>query len=200
MQPADDTVLIVLCSQAFTLKASLRAASLLNLKYCGFDKLAAAIAEGSFTAYQDVITAGCTDPAALNAFLKPFHAPDSMMTPLGEAIFSNRAELLEFVLILSGAKHADDAPAQTGEPVSFETFHRILFKLGTGWLGWSPEETWKASPNEIMAAAGGRREMLSAIFGGKREDNNDLDIKDASARAELNALGDLSVTTMSKVR
>jgi hypothetical protein len=201
MQPADDQVFISLCSQTFALKASLRAAYLLNLKYKGFSNLAKAVSEGSMTAYQDVIKAGCTDPAALQAFLRPFHDPAAFTTPLGESILANREELLEFVLTLSGAKRRDDdEPAQNSKTVSVEQFHTTLFRLGTGWLGWSPEDTWEASPNEIMEAAGGRREMLAAIFGSKRDEAETIDPKDANARAELNALGDLSVQSMSHVR
>ena len=200
MQPAADTVLISLGSQVFRLKASLRAAAYLHQLYGGFGKLANAIAEGSFKAYQDVIEQGCTDAAALNAFLRPFHDPSADVVPLGNMILANREELLEFVAVLSGAKHQDDKPAQSGGTVTVEQYHRMLFELGCGLLGWTPDQTREASADEIMIAAGGRQKVLAAIFGGKKDEADEADISDADDRAELNALGDLSVTSMRQVR
>jgi len=204
MRLSDDEVMITLGSQAFTLKASLRAAHSLNLKYKGYHNLAEAISQGTFSAYLDVVTAGCTDPAALNAFLKPFHDPDAFMTPLGNSILSARDELLEFILVLTGARYKADEPSQRGEPITFEQFHETLFELGAGFLGWSPEDTWEASPSEIMVAAGGRKKLLALIFGGKPDDDtierSDDGKLEESARAELNALGDLNVTTMPRAR
>jgi hypothetical protein len=199
MQPAD-TILITICSQAFRLKASLRAARYLNQKYDGFGNLARAISTGTFEAYQDLIEECCSDPAALNAFLKPFHDPSALMTPLGDSMLANRDELLEFVLVLSGGKRSRDDTAPVGEPMTFEEYFVSLFKLGTGWVGWSAKDTNEASPQEIMQAAEACQAKLKACFGGKSDEAETIDIKDESARAELNALGDLSVTSMRAVR
>lgn len=192
MQPATDTVMITLCSQAFPLKASLRAAYHLNRKYTGFQNLANAIAQGSFTAYQDVI-GECADAAALNTFLAPFRDPDALMTPLRKSILGIQPELLELVRILAGVRQSDDEPAQVGEPIKFEDFHMMLYRLGTGFLWWTPDATWEASPNEIMEAAKGRRQMLEAVFGGKKDEGDNLSLSSPDTRAQLNALGDLSV-------
>lgn len=201
MQPAADTVLISLGSQVFRLKASLRAAAYLHEKYGGFGKLANAIAEGSFTVFLDVIEQGCADPAALNVFMKPFHGLDNeSVVPLGHMILANREELLEFALMLSGAKHEGEKPANPDKSVTVEDYHRMLFEFGTGWLGWTPDQTREASPDEIMIAAGGRKKLLAAIFGGKKDEANEANISDADARAELNALGDLSITSTRRMR
>ncbi|WP_316195945.1 MULTISPECIES: hypothetical protein [unclassified Bradyrhizobium] len=179
---------IVLCSQLFTLRATLRAAFCLNLKYRGFAKLAKAIQEGQFGAYQDVITAGCNDPA----FLKPFNAPDADVSPLGEAILGSRHELLEFVAVLAGAAGTEADAKPAGKPISFEDYHTRLYQFGTGWLGWTPEDTWEAKPSEILNAYEGRLDMLKALFG-TREDGTTIDASagelTADMRAELNAMG-----------
>jgi hypothetical protein len=194
---AERDILIVLCSQVFTLRATLRVAYFLNLKYRGFANLANAIAEGTFAAYQDVITAGCDDVKALNALLKPFQAADADITPLGDAIMGNRAELLEFVCVLAGVDAERDDAQSEGKPISFEEYHTRLYELGTGWLGWTPQDTWEAKPSEIISAYQGRQSMLKAIFGA-RDDDETLDMNDASDRAQLNALGDMNVTTIRK--
>ena len=66
-----------------------------------------------------------------------------------------------------------DRVVKAGQDKSSDTFaslFRSLFRMGTGWLGWTPEETWNASPLEIMEARAGRLDMLKAIFGSKDED------------------------------
>jgi hypothetical protein len=193
---------IKLCSQVFTLRATLRAAYCLNKKY-GFGNLARAITEGSFTAYQDVITAGCSDVGALNALLKPFNAPGADITPLGDAILANREELLAFIAVLAGVTDQDtDNEAPASKPISFEEYHAQLYRLGTGRLGWTPGQTWEATPSEIINANEGRlafvSDVLKSIFGSKAED--EIDTSHTDARAELNAIGDLGVTRMSEVR
>jgi hypothetical protein len=119
-------------------------------------------------------------------------------------ILSARTQLSEFVLILSGAKHKSDELAQAGDPISFEEYHTKLFQIGTGWLGWTPEATWNATPAEIINAHTGRRAMLTALFGGKRDDDQTIERKDgkldSSVRAELNALGDLGVVSLPRAR
>lgn len=42
-------------------------------------------------------------------------------------------------------------------------------KIGTGWLGWSEQETLDTSIPTILLAYEGRVEMLKACFGGSDE-------------------------------
>ena len=200
MHPADDCLMITICSQAFTLKASLRAATQLNVKYRGFGNLAKAVSEASFTAYQDIITSGCTDPAALNAFLKPFHDPKALMRPLGDSMLANREELLEFVFMLAGGKSRESSQTEPADPISFEAYHSKLFEIATGRLGWTPSDAWEATPAEIRIANDGKLAMLRAIHGSNDDATDDVDLDNAKARAELNALGDTKILTMQEVR
>lgn len=193
---AERDIHIVLCSQVFTLRATLRAAYCLN-KYRGFANLGKAIQEGSFSAYQDVIAAGCTDVRALNAFLKSFSSSEANVTPLGETILGSRYELLEFVAILAGAAADEDTePGRPSKPMTHEQFHTRLYQIATGRLGWSPEDAWEAKPSEIINANEGRlafvNDILGALFG-KGDDNETIDASTggltADVRAELNAIG-----------
>ncbi|WJR76007.1 hypothetical protein [Bradyrhizobium sp. NP1] len=192
MQLAAERFYLKLGSEVFTLRPTLRAAFFLNQKYDGFHNLSRYIAEGSLTTASDLITETVTEKAAWASYAL---TDNSIVLDLMAA----RDQLLEFVLILMGAKQPDHAPADA-KPITFEEYHTKLYQIATGWLGWTPVVAWDATPAEIINAHQGRLEMLKAIFGGRRDDTETIDVKDADARAELNALGDLSVTTMSGVR
>jgi hypothetical protein len=198
MRLADDEFKLDLGTRSFTLRPTLRAAFALNLKHDGFQSLSRSIAEGSFSACDDLISASCT-----NDRLWTDYTVMGDMKAVRE-VLAARDQLLEFVLILAGANSKSDEPAKAGKPISFEEYHTKLFQIGTGWLLWTPEATWNATSAEIINAHIGRRAMLTAVYGGKRDDEETIEAQggklDAKARAELNALGDLNVVSMRDVR
>ncbi len=173
---ADDNFLVTIGDSTLVLRPSLRAASTLHRRYNGFQKLARDLADGHFSAVIDLIeTCSDTHPTATIA-----------------EMLAARDRLIEFVLILAGAGEKTDQP-QTAKPISFDEYHAHLFKIGTGWLGWTPHDTWSATPAEILAAREGRLELLKVIFGSK-QDEQSADIADSSldaVRDQLNAIGDL---------
>lgn len=61
--------------------------------------------------------------------------------------------------------------AATGKPTPWAEFYRQLYRLGAGWLGWTPETTWNATPTEITEALDGLHAKLKALHGGT--DNTD---------------------------
>jgi hypothetical protein len=194
MRLADDEVTITFPSgRVFVLRASLRAAFILYRKYGSYAALSNAIVGGTLGAYCDVITAACTDREELVRF-----RATTDMIALRDAILDNRDKLLEFVLMLAGGKPSGDQPSEPAKPITFDDYHTKLFRIATGWLGWSPTDAWNATPAEIINAQQGRLEMLSAIFGSKKDET--IDASDANERAKLNALGDLSVTVMSEAK
>lgn len=171
MRLAANTFALQVGDRSFDLKPSLRAAFHLHHKY-GFQELSQAIADGSFTAIMDLITA------------------TSEVTPIAPLrdILDAREQLLEFVLILSGAEPSDSK--SSGKPMPFGEYFTKLYQIGTGWLGWTPDDTWDATPAEIMNAHTGRLDMLKTLFGSKSEDD---DGSLASVdKADLNAIGDLT--------
>lgn len=187
MRLADEQFTLELGSRPFTLRPTLRAAFDLNLKHDGFHNLSRSIAEGSFSACADLISASC-----INERLWTEYTVMGDMKAVRE-VLAARDQLLEFVLILTGANSKGDKPSEPSEPISFEEYHTKLFQIGTGWLLWSPETTWNATPAEIINAHIGRREMLTAVYGGKRDDEEVIDATDGGldpqTRAELNAIG-----------
>jgi hypothetical protein len=155
--------------EAITLRPTLRAAMRLERKFEGFDNLLRGIAEQNLTSMAELVRATSPDSWRLIGFLEA-HAD----TPLNVRLGSLVETLLALTLALAGidpdelAKEADNAKAS--DRISFAEHHERLFRLGTGWLSWTPEQTWNATPAEIKAAYEGRLDMLKAIFGdGKSE-------------------------------
>lgn len=64
---------------------------------------------------------------------------------------------------------ANDNARDKRPSVPFRDHLARLYRIGTGWLGWTPQDTLDATPTEIMQAYEGRMEMLRAIFGGSEE-------------------------------
>jgi hypothetical protein len=186
MRLAANSFTLRLGDKSFDLKPSLRAAFDLNLKYDGFNNLSLSIAEGSLTAAIDLITWTVVNKATWAAYGL---APDGSLI---HDVMAARDQLLDLVLALTGNDQGNEK-SQTGETISFEEYFTQLYQLGTGWLGWSPADTWDATPAEIINAQQGRIAMLKAIFGGKSDDQADVAGGSlASIKGSLNALGDLT--------
>lgn len=70
-------------------------------------------------------------------------------------------------------------PAKPAKPVTMQDVYAELFAAGTGLLGWTPAETWNATPTEIAKAARGRNrylaDILKAIFGAPDDDKPKID-------------------------
>ncbi|MEH2469742.1 hypothetical protein V1281_001011 [Nitrobacteraceae bacterium AZCC 2161] len=116
-------------------------------------------------------------------------------TPLVVSLDLLVEPICKFVVALTGSQTA--VAAAKGLPISFKEYHTRLFRIATGWLGWTPDEAWDATPAEILEAYQGRTEMLAAVFGGKKgSDDTTHDATkgkiEASIRDELNAIGDLT--------
>jgi len=173
-----------------TLRPTLRAAFRLEQKYNGFHNLFNAVAGFSLSAVSDVIKEGTGQSSALTDYLD--QAGD---TPLAVSMELLIDPIVKFLYALAGIEAAIDV--QAGKPVAFVEYHKRLFRIATGWLGWSSEQAWNATPAEILEAYEGRREMLGAIFGGgKQDDDNVIDFAkhkvDQATRNQLNAVGDLT--------
>lgn len=79
--------------------------------------------------------------------------------------------LSDFAFALLGvdrkeAEATAERVAKTPDTSDWITPHlEQLFEIGTGWLGWSPSDTWAATPTEIMIAQRGLIAKLKAIHG-----------------------------------
>lgn len=138
------------------LDPSLRAATRLEARY-GLANLAKAVGEDSLT-------------AALAILAENGVQYDEPMGNLWASLPALQEPLLRYLVALTGTEaikgKGDDARADLGGNAPLTDYFERLFSIGTGWLGWTPQDTWEATPAEIITAYYGRLDMLKAIFGG----------------------------------
>ncbi|MBR0764138.1 hypothetical protein [Bradyrhizobium japonicum] len=187
MRLAANTFALQLGNGSFDLKPSLRAAFILYERYDGFHNLSRYLAEGSVTTANDIITATTTDMKAWAEYVRA--AGDG----IARELLAAQDELQEFIVVLCGADTDKADKPTTGKPIPFDEYFAHLFQIGTGWLGWAPEDVWDATISEIVNAQRGRMAMLKAIFGGKDDQSADVaDESFADIKADLNAIGDMT--------
>ena len=116
--------------------------------------------DGNLTLMAEIVEA-CSERNLLNTIID---------IPLSKVIPPLLETLSAFVLTLAGVDADSKSDSQSGdESMPFADYHAKLFRIGTGWLGWSPETTWNATAAEITEAYSGHIEMLRAIHGGSEE-------------------------------
>lgn len=158
MKPSE--IRIAIAGQEVVLRPTLRAACNLEQRYGGFEVLTRAIVDGSFTVIADVILEG--------AIIHPF-GREALEAGLSKSLLKLDTlipQLLSFILALCGIDESKVEQSQvSGKLESFADHHTKLFRIATGWLGWTPQDAWNSTPLEIIEAFKGRSEMLAAIFG-----------------------------------
>jgi hypothetical protein len=172
MQLAADEISVKVGAERIVLRPTLRAALRLERRHGGFDKIVRAIADGSLTVIADVIREASDRYTSIPELIEQIG-----LSPLRVGIEALSVPLIDFVFALAGVTPADQSPGgREGEPatrISFADHHARLYRVATGWLGWSPETAWSSTPAEIMEAQKGRLELLRAIFGTADEGDKD---------------------------
>lgn len=167
MQLATDTITIKAGRLAIELRPSLRAATRLARRHGSFAPLLRGILDGHMGIIADLIREG--GQAGDDRLLEAIEA-NGLRSILGQI----SEPLLQFVLALAGYDESKveepTVPSSQSAPISFDDYHSQLYRIATGWLGWTPETAWNATPAEIVAAHQGRVEMLKAIYGNGDQD------------------------------
>jgi hypothetical protein len=172
MRLASEEVTILIGSASVELVPSLRAATRLARRYDGFTAVFRGVLDGNVTIMADLIREGASHDTDLPDLLDEIG-----LRGLGATLDQLTEPLAQFVLALIG--HDPDTPAgksdimsdSPGKLIPFADYHRQLYKLATGALGWCPADAWAATPAEILAAYEGRADLLKAIFGTAEEDD-----------------------------
>ncbi len=172
-----------------TLRADLRALATIASKYHDFADLYGRIAAFDYTATVDLIRATSTDPDSL---LLPSDPDWVSYRALDEFFTLYTPQLLTFIERIAGAGDTDST--EPSDPITLTELVERLFKVGSGWLEWSPEDTWNATPAEILLARDGLIEKLKAIHGSNDEETRatiDLSKRrlSTSDKARLNKMG-----------
>lgn len=165
LQPAYDEITLALGGDTVRLRPSLRAATHF-VRNDGFADLPRRIAEFHLGTICDLITVAATDRQEAAAFLARMEA-----TPLRIVADAITAPILALVAGFIPASDKDAKPASGGKPMPWPKVYRELYRKATGWLGWTPETAWNATPTEINEALTGHLDRLKAIHGSPEQDD-----------------------------
>lgn len=150
-------------NDAVRLKPSLRAATRL-LRKRSFGRLAEGVEVGNLTIISEIITEA-DDPALARRIFDR-----RLQHSVGSFLAEYREPLTEFLAgcfgVASEFEHPTERDENAGKPFDMKAALVEFFEIGTGWLGWSPADTWAATPVEIMVAQRGMIAKLKAIHGG----------------------------------
>lgn len=164
MRLATDDIVISHGRDAVRLRPSLRAAYRLNRRY-GMGKLFHGVNDGNLSVMLDIVAEG-GDPLAARSIVER-----NVQAHLGNALYDLKDPLFAFLVVSFGVDddpdsvHPAEARARTGKPFDLEQALTKFFEIATGWLGWTPADTWAATPAEILAAQRGLIAKLKAIHG-----------------------------------
>ncbi len=154
---------ITLGGAPLALVPSLRAATRLFHRFGGFGPAYEGVLEGNVTVMDALIREGCKTVTVSDLTV----SIEVERRGLGAVLDAITEPLAGFVFALIGLDPAEPEPATrpTGKPMPIADYHRHLFEIATGALGWPPDAAWRATPAEILAAYKGRGDLLKAIFG-----------------------------------
>ncbi|WP_417264228.1 hypothetical protein [Celeribacter sp.] len=153
-----------------TLRPSLRAAMTLERLHDGWSGFLLHFDQFQLTTLHTLIRASAVSHAAAEALLSAL--ANKPLNEIKATLESPCVALLSMFLNLSGDDKGQGAetPKQTGKALSWSDAYAELYQIGTGWLGWTPQETWTATPTEITEAFKGKLAMLKAIHGSAEDE------------------------------
>jgi hypothetical protein len=169
-RPAYDEIVLEHGSNAVILRPSLRAASTLERSHEGFAGLFRRIGEFHTGTVREIILTAATDRREALAFL------DAMAgQPLKTFMTVAQHAVADLCLGFMPQSDPSTKPPPNAKPVPWPKFYRELFRTATGWLHWTPQQTWDATPSEITEALAGHIAMLKATHGVTHEDGDQAD-------------------------
>jgi len=156
-----EQIIIIVGGEPIELRPSLACAMRLERRPGSFAGLFREIMDGSLSAAVDIIAPHADD--------MPF-----LESRVFDALPHLREPLLAYVMACAGIDPEERATDKTdtkgdAKSVPFSEHLSNLYRIGTGWLGWTPADTLDATPAEIMEAHAGRLDMLKAIFGSSEQ-------------------------------
>lgn len=163
MRLVSDIIAIRHAGKVLPLRPSLRAALSIHRKY-GIGKSFDGIIDGNLGIMIEIAAAASDEQSARQIINSKFASEGfAGLTEIGDVL----AKLLGAVYAAEkNERHPAEVKAdKTGEPFDLGRFLEDLFEIGTGWLGWSPADTWAASPREILVAQRGLIAKLKAVNG-----------------------------------
>jgi hypothetical protein len=143
---------------------TLRAGICLDRDFGGLHRLAQAVTEESLT--------------AAVAIIRHHHDVPGLEEKLFKAGLHSLTEpLLDYLGLLVAGPSDEGKGKPEGKPITHAEWFKQLFAIGTGWLGWTAEQTLSTAPCEIAAAYQGRLDMFKALFGGEEKPKADIPLE-----------------------
>lgn len=182
LRPAYDEIVLEHGSNAVILRPSLRAASTLE-RSVGFERLSRLIAEFHTGTVREIILTAATDRRDAARFLDAISR-----LPICRFVVIVQAQLFHLVGGFA-PQPAPDAKSSQGKMVPLRELYRDMYRRATGWLHWTPDATWSATPTEITEALSGHFDMLRAIHGSAEEQPDQPEAYSPERLREIDELG-----------
>lgn len=184
-RPAYEEVMIAHGGSTVALRPTLRAAATLEARY-GFPALFSALDECDLTIVSEVILTCSITRQDAAAFLA------ETGRPLSPFFASVQAPLYQLVSMLTPAPAPNAKPASNpGKPLSWADYFAALYEHATGWLGWTAEQAWNATPTDIDRAYAAHIAKLKAIHGSNDKEEKQSVAPDPDASFDRSALESL---------
>jgi hypothetical protein len=146
-RPAYEQVTIAHGGNTVTLRPNLRAAATLEARH-GFPALFRAPFDLNLTIISDIILTASRPGHDATAFLSSISGK-----PLFPFFMAVRQPLADLVSMFMPAPNPKAEPSTgTGKPMPWSEVFATLYDSETGWLGWTPDTAWNATPTEITRA------------------------------------------------
>jgi len=150
-------------NHAVALRPSLRAAITLERLHGGWEGLILRLSQLDTQTVWAIMRASAVSGPSAEALLHSL--ANRPLAEIKEAVAEPLGELLGLFLAPLDAEPTDAPQPATAKPKPWSEAYAELFRIGTGWLGWTPAETWAATPLEIAQAFEGHVAKLKAIHG-----------------------------------
>ena len=145
------------------LRPSLRAALRLERLHDGFGALITKLDQFDTATIRAMIITAATDYSAAERFLTSISTEP--LRTYRHAVTGPLSSLLT-AFLPAPSPDTTITSAALEKAVPWSEAYAQLYQIGTGWLGWTPAETWAATPTEITQALEGRVAHLIAMNGG----------------------------------
>jgi len=166
MQPAYDAITLSHGGNTVRLRPSLRAATHLERLHDGFESLFNRVESFDTATIREIIRVSATDQNDADAFLTA-----TANAPL-HTLLATQNQIISLCTGLIPTAPEQEQTKPEGKPMPWSEVYSRLYKIATGWLGWTPSTAWNATPDEITQAFEGLTEKLKAVHGSADEDQN----------------------------
>jgi len=169
MRPASD-IALTYGDHTVWLRPSLRAATVLERLHGGFVPLLQMVQQGHTGTLREIVLNSATDRAAGQRLVGAMKG--ATIVTIHKALVTPAFALIT-ALMTPDTDKGEAAKAPTSKPVAWATLYADLYKIATGWLGWSPATAWAATLPEILSAFDGHIDQLKAIHGTADDDKTE---------------------------